>query len=154
MEGDQVTIPSKHYDTAADMIKEERKAAKAKADQGPDKTETIERTEPLAIGAGMIVRHLQWVREGQGSAAAIKEGRAMFTTEDSDGPGLTDTQIDRIAAGHATLRGYSDLGISYHETKCNACRGRLPAVRDCKVCEGDGFDPPMAEMKHKQAGRR
>lgn len=90
-------------------------------------------------------RDQRWNRAREMAAqAAIAEGRKCF----AEGA-IHDFQIVAIAIGEATLRGWSDTGITFHATKCESCHGsRLTLDKDdcrqaCPRCGGDGFEPPI-----------
>jgi hypothetical protein len=79
--------------------------------------------------------------------AALLVGRGAFM------PGaISDEQILAIATGAATLRGWSDTGVTYHDQKCAACGGdgfraeRRLQHEACATCRGDGFAPPVAPL--------
>ena len=106
-------------------------------------------TTPMRIGASIPVVLIRRDFQEKGLAAALETGRACFYAGS-----ITDEQIAAIAREEATLRGYSDTGISYHDKPCATCGGKGKAkkpVNLCSTCEGDGFAPPSAEMSHRRA---
>jgi len=82
-------------------------------------------------------------RKSAAETAALEVGRQLL-------PGCEDAKIIAIASGAATLRGWSDTGITYHDKKCKACRGTgNPCARRRDNCRGDGFDPPQTGEDHR-----
>lgn len=100
-----------------------------------DAGETVmERTEPLKVGASMIVGYLRRDIQEHGRREMLRFARTIFT----DPSVVSDQQIVAIALGRATLRGYSPPGYSYHDTVCETCLGE-----GCEICGHDGFAPPV-----------
>jgi hypothetical protein len=133
---------------AAELLEDAREAAKVKI--------------PMRFGSSIPVVLIRRENDEKGLDAAIKIGHECFI----EGT-ITDAQIVAIALGKATLRGFSNTGITYHDELCATCRGKgkvtrassNPAMRGfetppCPTCEGDGFAPPMAEMAHRQQGAK
>lgn len=78
-------------------------------------------------------------RHAAAETAALEVGRQLL-------PGCEDAKIIAIAKGDATLRGWSDTGISYHDVKCKACKGTgNPCSRKRDNCRGDGFEPAIVD---------
>ena len=86
----------------------------------------------LHIGASMPVALIRQAFETGGQAKAITVGRECFI----EGT-ITDAQILAIAQREATLRGFSHSGITFHDQRCVACRGR-------------GTDPLRYDMRADQ----
>jgi hypothetical protein len=103
----------------------------------------------LRIGASIPIALIRQAFDTSGQAKAITVGRECFI----EGT-ITDDQIIAVAERRATLRGFNDTGITYHNQKCEACRGQGWVARsmqnpmaarpviDCQTCKGDGFAPP------------
>jgi hypothetical protein len=120
-----------------------------------DKTMTIERVSEPRIGASLPVGLL---RDAYDKTFNAKPMRGKLTIRDRRAhaeevaielghqilPGCDDTKILAIATRKATLRGYSDTGITYHDQDCEACGGSGdPCARSRTGCRGDGFAPPI-----------
>jgi|SRR5579859_351526 len=106
-------------------------------------------TTPMRVGASMPVHYVRQAFVTGGKKAALSAGHEVLT-------GVSDERILAIAQEKATLRGYSDTGITYHDAPCVAClgTGRIhtspggPGAR-CETCCGDGFSPAMPSEDRK-----
>lgn len=78
----------------------------------------FERDRDIRLGASVPVTLIRRDFEAYGAAKAIATGRECFI----EGT-ITDEQILAIARKVATLRGFSDTGITYHDQRCTTCEG-------------------------------
>lgn len=99
---------------------------------------------PLTLGAGAVVSVIRETFATRGMLATLDIGHDLL-------PDAPDHRILAIAKKKATLRGFSDTGVTYHDVPCSECAGtgRLTAIGyssasmiDCSSCSGDGFSPP------------
>lgn len=120
----------------------------------------IERTKEIRIGASLPVGLIREAYE----SPKIARRRGMTETQWRERAALevgheclhtTDDKILMIARKEATLRGYSNTGVTFHTTKCAACEGegrqhvggkKTGPGFECRECKGDGFAPPWSEM--------
>lgn len=146
------------------------------------------KTLPMRIGASMPVRMLREAYEdayddaisrfnlreskqetgarrrnaiAAGERAALTIGRNLFPDRDGDTSDMIaerDRKVIVIAKKQATLRGWSDTGLSFHEVPCEACKGdgyrsdRHVMHEPCDLCDGDGFAPPVRQPAPYIAG--
>lgn len=127
----------------------------------------IERVKELRIGASLPVG---LIREAYEAPRIARTGR-MSETKWREKAALevgreclinaADERILMIARKEATLRGYSDTGITFHTEKCAGCEGtgrqhvqgkKTGPGFECKDCRGDGFAPPWSEMPEAARG--
>ena len=109
---------------------------------------------PLRMGASipviLIRREYETTDDKEkGLAAALKLGRDIF-----EAGTITDEQLTKIAKGEATLRGFTDTGITYHDRPCTLCMEfeeddhlKIKHRRGC-----DGFYPRLPYPKAANFG--
>lgn len=94
-----------------------------------------------------------------GERAALTVGRNLFPDRDGDSNDVIaerDRKVLAIAKKQATLRGWNDTGLSFHEVPCEACKGdgyrpeRKTQHELCDQCGGDGFAPPIATTRRDE----
>lgn len=120
---------------------------------------SYEGVTPIRVGASLPVILIRDAYDkqppktrGKGSAqidsANLAREQAALVVGHDVIPTATDEQIIKIATGNATLRGFSDTGITYHDEPCVNCKGAgtpAPTRAICRDCNGDGFAPPTRE---------
>lgn len=126
---------------------------------------TDERVKVISIGASMIVSFIReayekaldtkasTLRAARMSLEYFAETKAieafceLMGAENVARVGLpvVSDMARKIGRRQATLRGYTDTGITYHDTPCASCGSDPAKAAGCIACNGDGFAPAIGD---------